>query len=473
MLPPRDAEADTSLAGSGDRGPMIRMACHPASRARTRITFSPQGVACEHRKVRFRAIPNHQRRTQMRKTLTIALVTAGLSTAVAVEAATPYNTLSGAAPLVIGHRGASGYRPEHTLEAYTLAIQQGANYIEPDLVMTKDGELLARHEPMLARVNLNPDGTIARDTLGNVVLNRTDTSTNVWMQTKYADRLTVKTLDGVKVGGWFAEDFTAAEIRADIRAQERLRDLRVANNSHNDQYVIPTLQEVIDLAKAKSIETGRTIGIYFLAHTQANGLTRMEDRLVEILHANYGNTSNAPVFIQSFEVSNLQYLNGKTDIQIAQLLNGGGQPYDFTVSGDTRTYANLATATGLDFIDDYADGVGANKGLMIPTVGGVLGSPTTLIDDAHARGLIVHGWTFRAENIFLPSEFDVGTDPAALGDAQGEMRAFLALGMDGFFTDHPDIGVAAVASIPEPGTWAMMAGGLALLGFASRRQVRR
>jgi glycerophosphoryl diester phosphodiesterase len=445
------------------------------------ITFSRHGVAGVRLRARLHAIPIHHRRTPMRKTLTIALAVAGLSTAFVVEAATPYNTLSGAAPLVIGHRGASGYRPEHTLEAYTLAIEQGANYIEPDLVMTKDGELLARHEPMLARVNLNPDGTIARDASSNPILHRTDSSTNVWMQAKYADRLTVKTLDGVKVGGWFAEDFTAAEIRADIRAQERLRDLRVANNAYNDQYVIPTLQEVIDLAKAKSIETGRTIGIYpetkhptyFLAHTQANGLTRMEDRLVEILHANYGNATSAPVIIQSFEVSNLQYLNGQTDIQIAQLLNGGGQPYDFTVAGDTRTYANLATAAGLDFIDDYADGIGANKALMIPTVGGVLGSPTTLIDDAHARGLIVHGWTFRAENIFLPGEFRVGSDLAALGDAQGEMRAFLALGMDGFFTDHPDIGVAAVASIPEPGTWAMMAGGLALLGFASRRSVRR
>ena len=154
---------------------------------------------------------------------------------------------SGTAPLVIGHRGASGYRPEHTLEAYTLAIQQGANYIEPDLVMTKDGELLARHEPLLARVNIDAAGNFLLGSDGKPVLNRTDTSTNVWMLDKYASRLTVKTVDGGKVGGWFAEDFTAAEIRADIRAQERLRDLRTANNSHNDLYVIPTLQEVICL----------------------------------------------------------------------------------------------------------------------------------------------------------------------------------------------------------------------------------
>ena len=168
-----------------------------------------------------------------------------LGTALPAQA---WNTLSGDAPIVIGHRGASGYRPEHTLEAYSLAIAQGANFIEPDLVMTKDGELLARHEPLLARVDLNADGSI-KLVNGAPVLNRTDSSTNVWELSKYANRLTVKTVDGQKVGGWFAEDFTAAEIRSDIRAQERLRDLRTGNNSYNNQFVIPTLQEVIDLAR--------------------------------------------------------------------------------------------------------------------------------------------------------------------------------------------------------------------------------
>ena len=170
-------------------------------------------------------------------------------------------TLSGAAPIVIGHRGASGYRPEHTLAAYDLAITQGARYIEPDLVMTKDGELLARHEPMLGRVDLNADGT-SKYVNGATVLNRTDTSTNVWQLPQYASRLQVKTLDGVKVGGWFVEDFTAAEVRSDIRAQERLRDLRSANNAYNDQYTLPTLQEVINLAKARSAQLGYTVGIY-------------------------------------------------------------------------------------------------------------------------------------------------------------------------------------------------------------------
>ncbi|MFY7864304.1 glycerophosphodiester phosphodiesterase family protein [Roseateles sp.] len=387
-----------------------------------------------------------------------------------------WNTLTGNAPIVIGHRGASGYRPEHTLAAYELAIAQGANYIEPDLVMTKDGELIARHEPMLARVDLNADGSI-KMVNGAPVLHRTDSSTNVWQLNQYASRLTVKTVDGQKVGGWFAEDFTAAEIRSDIRAQERLRDLRTGNNAYNDKLVIPTLQEVIDLAKAKSLETGRTIGIYpetkhptyFKNFTDANGVKRMEDKLVEVLHANYGNDRNAPVFIQSFEVHNLAYINGKTDIKIAQLLNGSGKPFD-----DARSYAELASAAGLDFIKGYADGVGANTNLMITLVGGKLGSPTQLIANAHQRGLAVHGWTFRAENAFLPNEFDSSADPAAQGDMAGQIKAFVDLGMDGFFTDHPDLGVAAVAAlsaVPEPQTYALMLGGLAgVLALARRRK---
>ena len=388
-------------------------------------------------------------------------------------------TLYGAAPLVIGHRGASGYRPEHTLEAYTLAIQQGAHYIEPDLVMSRDGVLLARHEPMLARVNLDGAGNIVRDINGQPTINRTDTSTNVWQLPQYGSRLTVKTLDGVKVGGWWAEDFTAAEIRSDIRAQERLRDLRTGNNAYNDRFLIPTLQEVIDLAKSKSVELGRPIGVYpetkhptyFAAHTTANNLQRMEDRLLQTLHANYGNVANAPVYIQSFEVGNLQYMGALTNLRVVQLLSNGGRPYDFTVSGDTRTYADLATPTGLDFINDYAQGVGANTNLMIPLVGGNLGTPTTLVADAHAKGLEVHGWTFRAENVFLPNNFDIGADPAALGNMAGQVNAFLALGMDGFFTDHPDIGVAAV--VPEPATYALMLLGLAAVaGTAQRRRNR-
>ncbi len=419
-------------------------------------------------------IPSTLRRSVLQVSMGAALLAVGAGFYTAPAAAAAVSTLSGAAPIVIGHRGASGYRPEHTLAAYDLAISQGANYIEPDLVMTKDGQLIARHEPMLARVELNADNTI-RLVNGAPVINRTDTSTNVWQLAQYADRLQVKTLDGVRVGGWWAEDFTAAEIRADVRAQERLRDVRTANNAYNDTLVLPTLQEVIDLAKLRSSQLGRTIGIYpetkhptyFKNFADANGLQRMEDKLVAILHANYGNVATAPVYIQSFEVGNLQYINTQTSMRVVQLLNGSGRPYDFTVAGDTRTYLDLskATANGLDFIDAYADGIGANTNLMISLVNGRLGVASSLISDAHARGMEVHGWTFRAENVFLPNEFDSSADPAAFGNLRGQIYAFLELGMDGFFTDQPDLGVTAVSA---PAT-----GGLALLGLGAAALARR
>lgn len=349
-----------------------------------------------------------------------------------------------APPLLIAHRGASGYQPEHTLAAYELAIAQGADYIEPDLVMSKDGVLLARHEPLLARVELEADGRIKRGADGRPLLHRTDTSSNVWELEKYASRLTVKQVDGRPMGGWFAEDFTAAEIRADIRAQERLRDQRLANKAHDNKYPIPTLQEVILLAKTHGVglypETKHPS--YFKAFTEAAGLPRLEDRLLEALHAAYGNTREAPVFIQSFEVSNLQYLRGKTAIRLVQLLSAAGRPYDLSLAGDLRGYQDLALPAGLDFIKRYADGIGAHTHLMIPLAGGQLGAPTQLIAEAHARGLLVHGWTFRAENSFLPAEFR--REGQALGDMAGQLKAFLALGMDGFFTDQPDLGRAAI-----------------------------
>jgi glycerophosphoryl diester phosphodiesterase len=383
------------------------------------------------------------------------LAAATLLSAGRLPEAASWNTLSGERPMVIGHRGASGYRPEHTLAAYQLAIEQGADFIEPDLVLTKDGELLARHEPLLARVDLNPDGSIQRVN-GRFVLNRTETSTNVWQLPRYASRLTVKTLDGEKVGGWFAEDFTAAEIRADIRAEERLRDLRMANNAYNGQFVIPTLQEVIDLAKERTLATGRTIGVYpetkhptyFKNFTDANRLTRLEDKLVQVLHANYGDDAKAPVFIQSFEVSNLKHLNGRTNIRLTQLLSTSGRPYDFTVAGDIRTYADLATAIGLDSIRHYANAVSVEKSLLIPVAGGSLGTPAHLVAEAHRLGLAVHAWTFRAENAFLPHPFVSSTNPAGFGNLQGELNAYLALGIDGFFTDQPNLGVAALGPMP-------------------------
>lgn len=367
-----------------------------------------------------------------------------------------FKTLNGRPPLLIAHRGASGYRPEHTLAAYALGIDQGADFIEPDLVLSKDGVLHARHEPMLARVQLEADGlTIKRSADGKPVLHRSDTSTNVWQLDKYADRLVVKQLDGKPTAGWFAEDFTAAELRADVRAQERLRDFRLANNSFNDQYPIPTLAEVIELAQRRSHELNRTIGIYpetkhpsyFKSFTDAKGMPRMEDVLLTQLHAAYGNKRDAPVFIQSFEVSNLQYLRSRTTMRLVQLLSANGKPYDFQLTGDSRGYQDLARSAGLDFIKGYADGIGAHTQLIVPTDGRRLLTSTDLMKEAHARGLLVHGWTFRAENQFLPSELSRGSSPSAKGDMTAQLKAFIEAGMDGFFTDHPDLGREALSTM--------------------------
>ena len=367
-----------------------------------------------------------------------------------------FKTLNGRPPLLIAHRGASGYRPEHTLAAYALGIDQGADFIEPDLVLSKDGVLHARHEPLLARVQLEADGlTIKRSADGKPALHRSDTSTNVWQLDKYADRLVIKQLDGKPTAGWFAEDFTAAELRADVRAQERLRDFRLANNSFNDQYPIPTLAEVIELAQRRSHELNRTIGIYpetkhpsyFKSFTDAKGLPRMEDLLLTQLHAAYGNKRDAPVFIQSFEVSNLQYLRTRTSMRLVQLLSANGKPYDFQLSGDSRGYQDLARAAGLDFIKGYADGIGAHTQLIVPSDGRRLLPSTELMKEAHARGLLVHGWTFRAENQFLPSELARGSGPSAKGDMTAQLRAFIEAGMDGFFTDHPDLGREALSTM--------------------------
>ena len=360
-----------------------------------------------------------------------------------------WKTLDGRAPLLIAHRGASGYRPEHTLEAYALGIEQGADFIEPDLVLSKDGVLHARHEPMLARVQLESDGrAIKRTADGKPELHRSDTSTNVWQLEKYTDRLTIKQLDGKPVGGWFTEDFTAAELRADVRAQERLRDLRQGNNVYNNLYFIPTLAEVIELAQRRSKELGRTIGIYpetkhpsyFKSITDAKGSQRMEDLLVAQLHAAYGNNRDAPVFIQSFEVNNLQYMRSKTKLRLIQLLSANGQPYDFQLAGDKRGYQELASSQGLDFLKGYVDGIGAHTQLIVPTDGRRLLTPTALIQNAHARGLPVHGWTFRVENQFLPTELARGTSPSAPGDMAAQLRVFIEAGMDGLFADHPDLG---------------------------------
>ena len=350
------------------------------------------------------------------------------------------------APLVIAHRGASGYVPEHTLAAYWLAIEQGADYVEPDLVSTRDGVLVARHENAIAIVNA--DGTLREAT------------TDVAERPEFASRKTTKVIDGTPITGWFTEDFTLAELKT-LRARERLPQLRTANTRFDNMFEVPTLEEVLRLVeqanerrRQRAFAAGgpgallklKPIGVYPETKHPSyfDGIRlSLEEPLVRTLHKFGYRHKDAPVFIQSFEVGNLQDLARMTRVPLVQLLGGSGRPYDFVAKGDPRTYADLAKPEGLRFIAGYADGIGANAHLMIPQQGGRLGVPTTLVKDAHAAGLLVHGWTFRAENTFLPDEFDHGSDPAAQGDPAGQVKAFLALGMDGFFTDHPFLGVQA------------------------------
>ena len=333
-------------------------------------------------------------------------------------------------PLIIGHRGASGSRPEHTLASYELAIELGADFIEPDVVSTKDGVLIARHE------------------------NEISGTTDVAERSEFADRKTTKIIDGREVTGWFTEDFTLAEIKT-LRAIERLP---FRDQSFNGQFEIPTLQEVIDLAKEKSAETGRTIGIYpetkHPTYFDSIGLS-MEEPLVEILDENGYSDRNDPVFIQSFEVGNLKDLNEMTDVPLVQLFDASNaQPYDFVVSGDDRTYGDLTTPEGLAEIATYADGIGPGKRLIIPAdpvdfngdgqpddLNGdglisdadyILQDPTSLIEDAHAAGLLVHAYTFRNEDRYLAPEYN--------GDPTAEYEQFFSLGLDGLFTDFPGTG---------------------------------
>ena len=364
----------------------------------------------------------------------------------AAEAQAPGRTLDGKPPLVVGHRGASGVLPEHTLEAYRKAIEMGADFIEPDLVSTKDGVLVARHEPMLS-------GT-----------------TDVAERREFAGRKTTRKVDGVETMDWFAGDFTLAEIKT-LRAKQAMPD---RDQSHNGKYQVPTLQEVIDLAKAEGARLNRTVGIYPetkhpLFHA-AIGLP-LEDRLLEALGKAGWTDKTSPVIVQSFETANLKYLRGKTGVRLVQLVDGDDvdkdgrvtlappyeRPYDFVVTGDKRTNKDLLTKEGLAEIKTYADGVGPWKPYIL---GGkqadrngdgkaddlngddavderdrTVGEPTSVVADAHAAGLFVHTWTFRSEPKRLLADFK--------GDPAAEYRAFYALGIDGLFSDFPDAAVKA------------------------------
>lgn len=329
-----------------------------------------------------------------------------------------------AKPLVIGHRGASGYRPEHTLESYSLAIEMGADFIEPDLVATQDGVLVARHE------------------------NEISGTTDVADRPEFDERRTTKTIDGEVITGWFTEDFTLAELKT-LWAKERIPGIRPANAFYDGQFQVPTFQEVLDLARASGV------GIYpetkHPTYFDSIGKS-LEEPLVATLKENGYTKKKDPVIVQSFEVHNLKQLASMTDVRLVQLFGGRGSPYDFVVSGDRRTYSDLATPAGLAEIATYADGIGPNKERVIPrTPSGTLGAPTSLVSDAHHEGLVVHPYTFRSENTFLPTDMRTSADPKEYGDHQEEYRRFFATGIDGVFSDQPDHARAAAdAFAPGP-----------------------
>jgi glycerophosphoryl diester phosphodiesterase len=364
-----------------------------------------------------------RRRAALAGGLVLAVLLGAAATADARRARPAWRppTLQHATPVVIGHRGAPAYRPEHTLASYRLAIEFGADYIEPDLVSTKDHVLVVRHE---------------NDITG---------TTDVADHPEFADRRTTKVIDGVTHTGWFTEDFTLAELRT-LRAKERLPDLRPQNTPMDGRFQIPTFQEVIDLARRQHV------GIYpetkHPTYFRSIGLS-LEGPLVRALKLNGLNRRNAPVFVQSFEVGNLKRLNRMTRVPLIQLIDAQGAPYDFVAAHDPRTYDDLVRPAGLRAIARYADGIGPEKGRIIPRVlpGDTLGRPTTLVRDAHRAGLLVHPFTFRPENTFLPAELRVGDPgnpefPRAHGDEPAEIRMFFKQGIDGLFVDNAETAVA-------------------------------
>lgn len=333
---------------------------------------------------------------------------------------------------VYAHRGASGYRPEHTAAAYELAIQQGADVIEPDLVATKDGVLVDRHE------------------------NEISGTTDVASHPEFADRKRTKTIDGASVTGWFTEDFTLAELRT-LRAKERLPALRPANTQYDGKYQVPTFQEVIDIAREASRRTGRTIAlapeIKHSTYFRSIGIDE-ERALLQVLRRNGLDNRRSPVIVQSFEISNLKWLDRNAKVRKVQLIDTVGKPADVAAAGGSTTYADLTTPAGLRGIARYAEAVSPNTAWILPRdASGRSLAPTSFVTDAHRAGLPVVVWTFRRENSFLPLERRNGSDPATPGDLQGYITQFLRLGVDAVFTDNPDIGVAAVTAFEagQPG----------------------
>ena len=317
-------------------------------------------------------------------------------------------------PVVIAHRGASGERPEHTRAAYALAIQQGADFIEPDLVMTRDGHLEVRHE------------------------NEIGGTTDVADRAEFADRRTTKSIDGIEVAGWFTEDFTLAELKT-LRARERLPELRSANTAFDGADPILTFAEVLGIAREAALRTGRPVGVIpELKHPSyfANIDLPMEDAFVAVLEAEGWAGPDAPLVVQCFETAPLNRLNARIDAPLVQLIAAGSGPWD----RPDLTPAAMLSPEGLADIAAYADIVGLESGLVIAHD---TGAPTGVVGNAHAAGLQVHVWTLRAENPFLPPMYRRGDDPAAHGDLHGWARALYDAGVDGVFSDFPGVAVQA------------------------------
>jgi len=333
-------------------------------------------------------------------------------------------------PLVLAHRGCSARRPEHTLGAYAKAIEDGADYIEPDLVMTKDGVLVVRHE------------------------NDISGTTDIAAHPEFAARKVTKTIDGQPLTGWFTEDFTLAELKT-LRAVERLGEVRPESRGYDGQFQILTLDEVIDFTAAESAARGRVIGLVpELKHsTYFAGIgLPLEGRFLATIAA-HAYTRVNPVEVQSFEVANLKALRaqiGKSppNLKLMQLVGDPRMvPADVAAAGGKATYAAMITPAGLRAMATYADVIAPSARALIPLdADGRLGQPTSLVADAHAAGLLVRLWTFRPENRFLAKDFQSGAGENARSEAGSiaEMRRYIATGIDGFFTDDPALGRRAV-----------------------------
>ena len=326
---------------------------------------------------------------------------AALSAAALAAPAFGAPTAGSQRPIVIAHRGSSGERPEHTPMAYRRAVAQGADFIEPDLVMTKDGVLVARHE------------------------NEISETTDIADHPEFAARRTKKTIDGVPIEGWFTEDFTLAELKT-LRAVERLPQLRPASATFSGREAIPTFQEVVDLARAESARTGRTIGVYpEMKHPTYYGQIGlpMIETLVGALKDNGLDAGDAPVFVQCFEPEPLRTFRGLSKAPTVMLAGAGPLPQG--------VLAELA---------EFSDGFGPELRMVLDMSTADL-RPTPLIAQAQAAGMQVHPWTVREENAFLPPVLQKGQDPAAHGDAAAILRALYAAGVNGVFTDFPELAV--------------------------------